>query len=162
MASDWLAALLAANQKLRLKIVVSYPCFYPRIAFVAPTPGGQKFNSIKFNSHHISTKLSFLSAPFFCIFEFRSGPLHPFMNGVGLSSISRENYVWRVGFHLDCFTSHVGEPVGVWNRPAFTGIYVRLFPRPIWHTYMQRSERRHRGGDQLRIYVSDLKVGGKT
>ena len=27
VASDWLAALLAANQKLYLKIVVSYPCF---------------------------------------------------------------------------------------------------------------------------------------
>ena len=38
MASDWLAALLAANQKLHLKIVVSYPCFYPRIVLVAPTP----------------------------------------------------------------------------------------------------------------------------
>ena len=38
MASDWLAALLAANQKLHLKIVVSYPCFYPRIALVTLTP----------------------------------------------------------------------------------------------------------------------------
>ena len=36
--SDWLAAVLAANQKLHLKIVVSYPCFYPRIALVALTP----------------------------------------------------------------------------------------------------------------------------
>ena len=41
VASDWLAALLAANQKLHLKIVVSYPCFYPRIALVALTPGGK-------------------------------------------------------------------------------------------------------------------------
>ena len=39
VASDWLAALLAANQKLHLKIVVSFPCFYPRIALVARTPG---------------------------------------------------------------------------------------------------------------------------
>ena len=38
VASDWLAALLAANQKLHLKIVVSYPCFYPRIALVTLTP----------------------------------------------------------------------------------------------------------------------------
>ena len=40
MASDWLAALLAANQKLHLKIVVNYPCFYPWIALVGPTPAG--------------------------------------------------------------------------------------------------------------------------
>ena len=39
MASDWLAALLAANQKLHLKIAVSYPCFKPRIVLVAITPG---------------------------------------------------------------------------------------------------------------------------
>ena len=45
MASDWLTALLAANQKLHLKIVVSYPCFYPRIALVAPTPDGWSFLS---------------------------------------------------------------------------------------------------------------------
>ena len=41
VASDWLAALLAANQKLHLKIVISYPCFYPRIALVLLTPGKQ-------------------------------------------------------------------------------------------------------------------------
>ena len=39
MASDWLTALLAANQKLHLKIVVSYPCFHPWILLVAPTLG---------------------------------------------------------------------------------------------------------------------------
>ena len=38
MASDWLPALLAANQKLHLKIVVSYQCFNPMIALVALTP----------------------------------------------------------------------------------------------------------------------------
>ena len=37
MASDWLAALLAANQRLHLKIVVSYPCFYTKIALVVLT-----------------------------------------------------------------------------------------------------------------------------
>ena len=47
MASDWLTALLAANQKLHLKIVVSYPCFYPRIALVAPTPEGYVHMSTK-------------------------------------------------------------------------------------------------------------------
>ena len=41
MAFDWLAALLTANQELHLKIVVGYPCFYPRIALVAPIPGGE-------------------------------------------------------------------------------------------------------------------------
>ena len=43
MASDWLAVLLAVNQKLHLKTatLVSYPCFYPRIALVALTPGWQ-------------------------------------------------------------------------------------------------------------------------
>ena len=46
VASDWLTALLAANQKLHLKIVVSYPCFYPRIALVAPTPACQTFVNI--------------------------------------------------------------------------------------------------------------------
>ena len=39
MGSDWLAALLAAHQKLHLKIVVSYPCFYPGIALVTLTHG---------------------------------------------------------------------------------------------------------------------------
>ena len=42
----------------------------------------------------------------------------------------------------------------VWVLLAAARIAVRalnrLFPRPIWHSgYMQRSERRHRGGDQL-------------
>ena len=40
VASDWLAAVLAANQKLHLKIVVSYPCFYSRIVLVVLTPAG--------------------------------------------------------------------------------------------------------------------------
>ena len=42
VAFDWLAALLTANQKLHLKIVVSYPCFYPRKALVVLTPGLQQ------------------------------------------------------------------------------------------------------------------------
>ena len=50
MASDWLAALLAANQKLHLKIVVSYPCFYPRIALVTLTP--DVYFSMKYRKSH--------------------------------------------------------------------------------------------------------------
>ena len=40
----WLTAMLAAYQKLHLKFVVTYPCFYPRIALVALTPGRQEAN----------------------------------------------------------------------------------------------------------------------
>ena len=39
VVSGSLSALLAANQKLHLKIVVGYPCFYPRKTLVALTPG---------------------------------------------------------------------------------------------------------------------------
>ena len=49
MASDWLAALLVANQKLHLKILVIYPCFYPRIALVALIPGR---HSTDYNNVH--------------------------------------------------------------------------------------------------------------
>ena len=44
VASDWLAALLAANQKLHLRIVFSYPCFYPRVTLVTLTPGSCYWN----------------------------------------------------------------------------------------------------------------------
>ena len=59
MASDWLAALLTANQELHLKILVGYPCFYPRIALVALTPGGEFLceNIIYFASSIISHHL---------------------------------------------------------------------------------------------------------
>ena len=38
-STEFLEALLAANQKLYLKIVVNYPCLYPEMALVALTPG---------------------------------------------------------------------------------------------------------------------------
>ena len=39
MASDWLAAVLAANRKAGLKIDVNYHRFYRGIALVTQTPG---------------------------------------------------------------------------------------------------------------------------
>ena len=60
MASDWLAALLAANQELHLKNVVSYPCFCPRISSVALTPGRYDCNLklVIFDMEMVSTLLA--------------------------------------------------------------------------------------------------------
>ena len=53
MASDRLAALLPANQKLHLKTKVSYPCFYPGIALIVVTSKDRvQFQQRRYNLRH--------------------------------------------------------------------------------------------------------------
>ena len=52
MASDWLAAVLPANQKPGLKILVNWPGCYNGIFLVIQVPG--KFEAVVLLLHHLS------------------------------------------------------------------------------------------------------------